>query len=79
MDKAVKPSGRRIIYDLVYIVMEFVQGSLHFDLDQTRGAMSDDAGRFFLRQLLDPIDYKYSRRVFHRDLRPEKILIDNGQ
>ena len=45
--QVVKPSGR-IIENLVYIVMEFVQGGLLFDLCQTMGAMGEDAGRFFL-------------------------------
>ena len=45
--QVVKPSGR-VIENLVYIVMEFVQGGLLFDLCQTMGAMGEDAGRFFL-------------------------------
>jgi len=74
--KVVKPSGR-IIDNLVYIVMEFVQGGLLFDLCQTMGAMGEDAGRFFLHQMLDSIDYMHSRRVVHRDLKLENILIDD--
>ena len=45
--QVVKPSGR-IIDNLVFIIMEFVQGGLLFDLCQTMGAMGEDAGRFFL-------------------------------
>jgi len=45
--KVVKPSGR-VIDNIVYIVMEFVQGGLLFDLCQSMGAMGEDAGRFFL-------------------------------
>merc|ERR1712051_881151 len=74
--KVVKPSGR-IIDNLVYIVMEFVKGGLLFDLCQTMGAMGEDAGRFFLHQMLDSIDYMHSRRVVHRDLKLENILIDD--
>merc|ERR1711976_710851 len=65
--QVVKPSGR-IIDNLVYIVMEFVQGGLLFDLCQTMGAMGEDAGRFFIHQ----------RRVVHRDLKLENILIDDN-
>ena len=74
--KVVKPSGR-VIDNLVYIVMEFVQGGLLFDLCQTMGPMGEDAGRFFLHQMLDSIDYMHSRRVVHRDLKLENILIDD--
>ena len=45
--QVVKPSGR-VISNLVYIIMEFVQGGLLFDLCQMMGTMGEDAGRFFL-------------------------------
>merc|ERR1711994_27885 len=75
--QVVKPSGR-VIDNLVYIVMEFVQGGLLFDLCQTMGAMGEDAGRFFLHQMLDSIEYMHSRRVVHRDLKLENILVDDN-
>merc|ERR1719389_1018662 len=75
--KVVKPSGR-VIDNLVYIVMEFVQGGLLFDLCQTMGAMGEDAGRFFLHQMLDSVEYMHSRKVVHRDLKLENILVDDN-
>lgn len=75
--KVVKPSGR-VIDNLVYIVMEFVQGGLLFDLCQTMGAMGEDAGRFFLHQMLDSVEYMHTRRVVHRDLKLENILVDDN-
>jgi serine/threonine protein kinase len=44
--QCLKPSGR-IVDNLVYIIMEFVQGGLLFDLCQNMGAMGEDGGRFF--------------------------------
>ena len=58
--------------------MEFVQGGLLFDLCQTMGAMGEDAGRFFLHQMLESVDYMHSRRVVHRDLKLENILVDDN-
>jgi len=72
-----KPSGR-VISNLVYIIMEFVQGGLLFDVCQNMGAMGEDAGRFFLLQMLDSLDYMHSRRVAHRDLKLENILVDDN-
>lgn len=57
--------------------MEYVQGGLLFDLCQTMGAMGEDAGRFFFKQMVDSMDYMHSRRVVHRDLKLENILIDD--
>ena len=75
--QVIKPSGRSIT-NLVFIVMEFVQGGLLFDLCQTMGAMGEDAGRFFLHQMLDSVEYMHSHRVVHRDLKLENILVDEN-
>jgi serine/threonine protein kinase len=56
--------------------MEFVPGGLLFDLCQTMGAMGENAGRFFVSQLLDAVDYMHQKRVVHRDLKLENILVD---
>lgn len=72
-----KPSGRQIT-GLVYIIMEFVQGGLLFDLCQLMGAMGEDAGRFFLLQMLDSLNYMHERKIVHRDLKLENILIDDN-
>jgi hypothetical protein len=44
--EVIKPSGRTL-NNLVFIIMEFVQGGLLFDLCQMMGSMGEDAGRFF--------------------------------
>lgn len=72
----VKPSGRNI-NNLVYILMEYVSGGLLFDLCQTMGAMGENAGRFFVNQLLDALDYMHTKRVAHRDLKLENVLVDD--
>lgn len=74
--QVLKPSGR-VIDNLVFIIMEFVQGGLLFDLCQTMGSMGEDAGRFFLMQMVESMEYMHSRRVVHRDLKLENILIDD--
>jgi serine/threonine protein kinase len=38
--------------------------------------MGEDAGRFFMWQLINSVEYMHSRRVVHRDLKLENILID---
>ena len=57
--------------------MEFVPGGDLFDLCKTMRAMGEDAGRFFLHQMLDSVEFMHSRRVVHRDLKLENILIDD--
>lgn len=71
-----KPSGR-VINNLVYIVLEYVEGGLLFDLCQMMGPMGEEAGRVFIHQLIDSLEYMHSNNVVHRDLKLENILIDN--
>jgi len=40
--------------------------------------MGEDAGRFFLHQMLDSVEFMHNRRVVHRDLKLENILIDDN-
>ena len=42
----------------------------------TMGAMGEDAGRFFLHQILDSLEYMHKRNVVHRDLKLENMLYD---
>lgn len=72
----VKKSGR-VINDLVYLVVDYVKGSLMFEVCQLMGGMGEDAGRFFLGQLLDAVSYLHSHNIVHRDLKLENILIDS--
>lgn len=75
--QVVKPSTR-VINNLVFIVMEYVQGGLLFDLCQLMGAMGEDVGRFFAHQILDTLEHLHSQRVVHRDLKLENILLDEN-
>jgi len=42
------------------------------------GAMGEDAGRFFMSQLVASIDYMHNLRCVHRDLKLENILVDDN-
>ena len=73
----VKPSGR-VISNIVFVVMEYVQGGVFFDLVQSMGAMGEDAGRFLLHQMLDAVEHIHTAGVAHRDLKLENILVDDN-
>ena len=51
--------------------MEYVPGGSLWDLTQRMGAMGEEAGRFFLKQILDAVDHLHNQRqIVHRDLKP---------
>jgi serine/threonine protein kinase len=57
--------------------MEYVSGGLLFDLCQNMGAMGEDAGLYFMMQMLDALEYMHNLRCVHRDLKLENILVDS--
>ena len=56
--------------------MEYVKEGILFDVCQSLGGLGEDAGRFFLAQILDYMKYMDKREVVHRDLKLENILVD---
>jgi serine/threonine protein kinase len=71
-----------IVYDgqtftnQVYIVMEYVEGPLLFDLCKQLGNVGEDFGRYFAKQMIEQLEYMYSNGIVHRDIKLENILMD---
>lgn len=57
-------------------MLEYIDGGILFDLVQGQGKMGEESGRYFLHQLTDVLQYMTSKRVAHRDLKLENILVD---
>lgn len=54
--KIITASGQ-ISTDVHYLTMEHISGGLLFSLCHNKGALGEDAGRFFFHQLLCAMDY----------------------
>eukprot|EP00168_Porphyra_purpurea_P020920 TRINITY_DN901_c0_g1_i4.p1 TRINITY_DN901_c0_g1~~TRINITY_DN901_c0_g1_i4.p1 ORF type:complete len:561 (-),score=108.79 TRINITY_DN901_c0_g1_i4:1394-3076(-) len=61
----------------LYLVMDYVQGGELFTKIHRDGALTEDAGRHYFRQLVAGVAYCHSRGVVHRDLKPENLLLDS--
>ena len=72
-----KPSGREI-NNIVYIHMEHVVNGPLFDLCYTMGALGEDIGRFLFTQMLDALDYMQKKKLCHRNLKLDNILVDEN-
>ena len=74
-----KPSGA-VVGNIAYIVMELIRGQILFDLVATineHEGLGEAAGRFFMTQFLETIEYMHNQGIVHRDLKAENIMIDD--
>ena len=74
-DGAMVCPGNDVKAGLKYIVMEYVPHNL-LDFSKTMGAMGEDAGKFFLSQIINVVAYIHQLGVVHRDLKFENIALD---
>jgi len=60
----------------LYLVFEYVDQDLKRYMDSVRDPMSPMLIKSYLYQLLRGVAYCHKRRVLHRDLKPQNLLID---
>lgn len=53
----------------VYMILELCENRTLVELLKKRRRLSEPEARFYLKQLLDAIQYMHSKRVIHRDLK----------
>ncbi|ONM62621.1 CBL-interacting serine/threonine-protein kinase 24 [Zea mays] len=61
----------------IYIVLELVTGGELFDRIVRHGKLRENEARKYFQQLIDAIDYCHSKGVYHRDLKPQNLLLDS--
>ena len=64
----------------LYLVFEFLDHDLKKYLDLNNGPLAPQLVKSYLYQILLAIKYCHSKRILHRDLKPQNLLIDkNGR
>jgi serine/threonine protein kinase len=62
---------------VVYFIMAYVQGDNLAKVLSTHGRVDWDEARRILRDVADALAYAHARKVIHRDIKPDNILIDS--
>ncbi|GKA49631.1 CBL-interacting serine/threonine-protein kinase 24-like protein [Tanacetum coccineum] len=63
----------------IYIILEFVTGGELFDRIVHKKKLSEMEARGYFQQLIDAISHCHSKGVYHKDLKPENLLLDSKE
>ncbi|XP_044463745.1 CBL-interacting serine/threonine-protein kinase 21-like [Mangifera indica] len=61
----------------IYIVMEYVSGGQLSDKLSYVKKLNEPEARKIFQQLIDAVDYCHNRGVYHRDLKPDNLLLES--
>jgi len=61
--------------DSMMIVMEYVNGGDLKQYIKVRGRIKEDETRAFFKQIVSGLLYLHSKRILHRDIKPDNILL----
>lgn len=59
-----------------YMVMEYVKGVQLKDIVEKKGKMSVKEVRYLAKQICKTLKYVHSKKIIHRDIAPDNIMID---
>ncbi|HUR91600.1 MAG TPA: protein kinase [Gemmatimonadaceae bacterium] len=63
--------------NLVYFIMAYIGGDNLAKLIHDRGPLDPTEVRRILREVADALSYAHGRKVVHRDIKPDNILLDS--
>ena len=60
------------------IIMEFCEGGELFNYIVKKGRLSEKEASFFFYQIINGVEYIFSKGIAHRDLKPENLLLNQN-
>ncbi|XP_076969093.1 serine/threonine-protein kinase SIK2 isoform X3 [Tamandua tetradactyla] len=64
--------------NMLYLVTEYAKNGEIFDYLANHGRLNESEARRKFWQILSAVDYCHSRKIVHRDLKAENLLLDNN-
>lgn len=63
--------------ETLHLVMEYANGGEVFDYLVAHGRMKENEARVKFRQIVSAVQYMHQKRIVHRDLKAENLLLDS--
>ena len=63
----------------IYIMLEQMMGGELFSQVVDNGSLSEDDARFYFRQIMEAVMYCHERKLCHRDMKLENLLLDESR
>lgn len=64
--------------DISYIAMEYQEEGDLFDWISKTGKFSEDEARYYFHQLITSLEELHRNGFYHRDIKPDNILLDKS-
>ena len=61
----------------LFLVLEHASGGEVLDMIMSKGKLTEDQARKYIRQIVSALDYCHSKKIVHRDLKAENLLLDD--
>ena len=71
--------GNGVTVPKIYFVLEYAEVGSLFDLLTMTGVVNENGARFYMKKLLEAVDYLHSQKYYHRDIKLMNILIQNDE
>eukprot|EP01033_Poteriospumella_lacustris_P016569 gene16570-11853_t len=67
--------GSYVVYDELWIVMEYLEAGSLLDIIKKFGPLQEDAIQYIMRELLMALNYLHAQRKIHRDVKAGNVLV----
>ncbi|KAF6031890.1 CHEK1 [Bugula neritina] len=75
-DNIIRVYGQRQDEVAIYLLLEYAPGGELYDRIEPDVGMDIKSAHRLFRQLIEAVEYMFSRGIAHRDIKPENILLD---